>query len=600
MQIQSWVERLGPTPRLYEVEPVTTQETPFSRMYQTEVESQRHSNPPENKKPDDPHARDSHEPDRPAGAEKERRDTGAEGAGKRKAGDTGAPRSARAENTNAKGDAAEKQPESGDRDGLQAARKVRKSSMGQSEGVSEGQEGKPSAGNDAMDGAGTRGNRKTGSIIRDEASPPKVKAPGLEEKLEAKADSDLPPSVRKPDNHGSQISPSSQVSKNGGKALPVPERESGLQEDAARSQQGVTQPEQILAHQEMPPSRISQNTRGDAGSVTPDASREPIQSHILQTKKTDAPIQPKVSVLDLRTASGRLKALRQEIRFGAGVGTNMRSGMSPSSPRLPMETQGIGMTRGGLGQLGTPVIPGQQAAVSFEGNFGSPVVPEANTGVLGESLIPLRGWMSAGQETVLKGQPKSPMDRLWGRGISEAALTDSSRQDSSLLSREATSRERSVNQVQQSVVQNQPGHAAPGTLGTNIADPESAKQAFTSYLQGAGAYDLVRSAKFVLKDDNRGEIKLILKPEELGEVKISLFLTDNRIEGSVSVENEGVQQAFSQSMESLRKAFAESGFDVLGFDVVVGDAPEKKGEEPRIAQTGNTQEPYTMQINLQV
>lgn len=92
------------------------------------------------------------------------------------------------------------------------------------------------------------------------------------------------------------------------------------------------------------------------------------------------------------------------------------------------------------------------------------------------------------------------------------------------------------------------------------------------HLRNAGAFEIVRSAKFLLKDNDRGEIKLILKPEKLGEVKIHLTLVDNSIGAQILVDNKEVEDAFAQTLEDLKAAFRAQGFDTSEFSVEVRNA----------------------------
>ena len=72
--------------------------------------------------------------------------------------------------------------------------------------------------------------------------------------------------------------------------------------------------------------------------------------------------------------------------------------------------------------------------------------------------------------------------------------------------------------------------------------------------------DIVRHASMILRDDNKGTIRLALKPDSLGNVKIRLEMAENKITGHIIVESEEALRAFEREIHSLEQAFKESGF----------------------------------------
>lgn len=114
-----------------------------------------------------------------------------------------------------------------------------------------------------------------------------------------------------------------------------------------------------------------------------------------------------------------------------------------------------------------------------------------------------------------------------------------------------------------------------GSAETNITS--SSNQAagannsvFQSMLSNAvqeNASDIVKAGNIVLKDKNQGSINLILKPEALGNVKISLNLNDKVISGQINVQTREAFEAFKESIDSLKQAFTESGFETGSFDL---------------------------------
>lgn len=113
------------------------------------------------------------------------------------------------------------------------------------------------------------------------------------------------------------------------------------------------------------------------------------------------------------------------------------------------------------------------------------------------------------------------------------------------------------------------------------AEPQggaSFKEALAQRLE-AGSGELVRAAQLVLKDGDLGLIRLRLEPESLGGVKIELKLAEKQISGRIVVESDLAAEAFRSSLDSLRDAFAEAGFDARAIDVEVrGDAGGQAGQ----------------------
>ncbi len=102
------------------------------------------------------------------------------------------------------------------------------------------------------------------------------------------------------------------------------------------------------------------------------------------------------------------------------------------------------------------------------------------------------------------------------------------------------------------------------------AEEQKGSLLLNKQLQEGGTRDLAKNIRFVLKDNNQGEIKLILKPEALGKVRIHLNLEENNIVGKIIVENNSVKQVFQNNLAELTRALEESGFDSASLDVSVG------------------------------
>ena len=81
------------------------------------------------------------------------------------------------------------------------------------------------------------------------------------------------------------------------------------------------------------------------------------------------------------------------------------------------------------------------------------------------------------------------------------------------------------------------------------------------------AYEFVKTGSIVLKDNDIGSIKLILHPESLGNVKIDLQISDNVINGKITVASQEAMNAFKDSIDSLKQAFLQSGYETSSFDL---------------------------------
>jgi flagellar hook-length control protein FliK len=114
-----------------------------------------------------------------------------------------------------------------------------------------------------------------------------------------------------------------------------------------------------------------------------------------------------------------------------------------------------------------------------------------------------------------------------------------------------------------------------------MQDDRSVKESASGLLRRMreeGNEHIVKSARFILKDKNEGEIRLVLKPESLGEVRIRLSVQDNLIGGRIFVENESVREVFEQNMPGLASAFRENGLELGGMSVSVGNEGYRENE----------------------
>jgi flagellar hook-length control protein FliK len=115
-----------------------------------------------------------------------------------------------------------------------------------------------------------------------------------------------------------------------------------------------------------------------------------------------------------------------------------------------------------------------------------------------------------------------------------------------------------------------------------VTEGREALNQLTQQIRTTTGPEIVRMAKFILKDQDMGEIKLRLKPEALGEVKISLNINNGRLGGNILVENNAVRDIFQNSLDNLVRGLREEGFETTGLDVNV------RGEE-QYSQQGQNQ-----------
>lgn len=125
--------------------------------------------------------------------------------------------------------------------------------------------------------------------------------------------------------------------------------------------------------------------------------------------------------------------------------------------------------------------------------------------------------------------------------------------------------------------QTQPGGQASG-LASGLA----------ARLREDGASDIVRAAQVVLREGELGIIRMRLEPQSLGGVKIELKLAEKLVSGRIVVESDLAAEAFRSSLDALRDAFAEAGFETASLEVEV----RGQGQGGERADGRETKEPY--------
>ncbi len=117
-----------------------------------------------------------------------------------------------------------------------------------------------------------------------------------------------------------------------------------------------------------------------------------------------------------------------------------------------------------------------------------------------------------------------------------------------------------------------------GRTGATGSIPDAA-QHLARRLNGSLGDNIVRQARVILKDSDRGEIRLVIRPPELGRVRIQLQMDQGHIAGRILVDNQNVRQAIEQNLAALQRAFQEAGLEMGELEVSTGDArQDSRGE----------------------
>lgn len=95
-------------------------------------------------------------------------------------------------------------------------------------------------------------------------------------------------------------------------------------------------------------------------------------------------------------------------------------------------------------------------------------------------------------------------------------------------------------------------------------------------LNGDLGRSIVRQANVMLRDADRGEIRLVIRPPELGRVRINLQMDNGHIAGRILVDNGSVREVFEQNLGALQRAFAEAGLELGDLEISAG-GEERQG-----------------------
>jgi flagellar protein FlbC len=116
--------------------------------------------------------------------------------------------------------------------------------------------------------------------------------------------------------------------------------------------------------------------------------------------------------------------------------------------------------------------------------------------------------------------------------------------------------------------------------GSETATDRTTRSAgFSAYVRENLSSQIVKQSGIILRNNNSGEIRLVLKPEHLGRVRLRIQLDENRLTGRIFVDSSFVKESFEQNLESLYRAFRNSGFEASGFEVLVDGGGAEDGTQ---------------------
>lgn len=117
------------------------------------------------------------------------------------------------------------------------------------------------------------------------------------------------------------------------------------------------------------------------------------------------------------------------------------------------------------------------------------------------------------------------------------------------------------------------------------ASSNTSNSPFSVYVRENLSAEMVKQTGIILKNNDRGEIRLVLKPENLGRVRMRIQLDENRLSGRIFVESGFVKDSLEQNLEELYRAFRSNGYETAEFEVLVDG--EQDGRAPGEKQRQN-------------
>lgn len=167
-----------------------------------------------------------------------------------------------------------------------------------------------------------------------------------------------------------------------------------------------------------------------------------------------------------------------------------------------------------------------------------------------------------------KGRAKIDVHDL--RTSKSAPASEAKQLQKSALKKENGSAAIEKNISSQTVAVETAGRAEANITSSSAQSASSSSSTFQAMLTSSvqeNAAEIVKAGNIILKDNDKGSINLILKPESLGSVKISLSLDGKLLSGQINVQSQEALEAFRESIDSLKQAFTESGFETGSFDL---------------------------------
>ncbi|OGG56821.1 MAG: hypothetical protein A3F84_10510 [Candidatus Handelsmanbacteria bacterium RIFCSPLOWO2_12_FULL_64_10] len=112
--------------------------------------------------------------------------------------------------------------------------------------------------------------------------------------------------------------------------------------------------------------------------------------------------------------------------------------------------------------------------------------------------------------------------------------------------------------------------AGPSPAGARVYTPAAASAGGPDHPPEAVVRQVIRGARFLLKDDV-SEVRVRLEPPELGSVHIRLVSGGDTLSGEIGVSNQDVKGIVESHLHQLRSSLTEQGLHVGHIDVSVRD-----------------------------
>lgn len=367
---------------------------------------------------------------------------------------------------------------------------------------------------------------------------------------------------------GEKGSGAEQVSHVAKAALAADEAEPG--ENAPKSHQDPKRASQAEVAPALPPSGQSKRSAEFA------AARETAKSRTASADGTNAPESPKTDVDDAqRSENAQSRAEHTERALFEEVSGKAQAAADSDGDGAAMKPDSAGA--GDPAQVeDAPLAAGSAAGhASSKGDAGS-----GDDG---------RGGRDRRAERIARA--RIPGESGSGRSESAAQAPDPTAGTQGAVSGDARSSDGPVIELAVDLPQGASADVdglttivrSEGAVGAGSAAGNGAlsvpMSALARRLNGDLGQSIVRQAKVILQDSERGEIRLVIRPPELGRIRISLQMEQGHIAGRILVDNQSVREIVQDNLAALERAFAEAGLSLDHLDVSTGDPGRSQEHE---------------------